>query len=159
MFSYSNLILSKKFLDYKLNFINYKLFWSTFRATKIVLQGESTAHLFDIEELAKKAHIPHYLVHDAGKTQVCNLFCSIPPTECLKHVTSLISVWWRQSLHYLLMAVELFSFTGVIWCIDCDWFVWFIVRSGNAHRVIITVIEYMTVCILYFRIGLTEVKL
>lgn len=70
MFSYSNLILSKKFLDYKLNFINYKLFWSTFRATKIVLQGESTAHLFDIEELAKKAHIPHYLVHDAGKTQV-----------------------------------------------------------------------------------------
>ena len=90
MFSYSNLILSKKFLDYKLNFINYKLFWSTFRATKIVLQGESTAHLFDIEELAKKAHIPHYLVHDAGKTQVCNLFCSnrMPetcyfPNKCL----------------------------------------------------------------------------
>lgn len=44
--------------------------WDDFGATKIVLQGESTAHLFDIEELAKKAHIPHYLVHDAGKTQV-----------------------------------------------------------------------------------------
>lgn len=46
--------------------------WDNFGATKIVLQGENTAHLFDIEELAKKAHIPHYLVHDAGKTQVAS---------------------------------------------------------------------------------------
>ena len=41
-----------------------------FRDTKIVLKGDNSAHLFDLEDLAKKAHIPHYLVHDAGKTQV-----------------------------------------------------------------------------------------
>jgi len=29
-----------------------------------------SAHLFDLEDLARKAHIPHYLVHDAGKNQV-----------------------------------------------------------------------------------------
>ena len=39
--------------------------------------------LFYIEELTKKAHIPRDFVHDAGKTWVCNLFCSFPPTECL----------------------------------------------------------------------------
>ena len=40
------------------------------RGTKIVLRGENSAHLFDLEDLAQKAHIPYYLVHDAGKTQV-----------------------------------------------------------------------------------------
>ena len=39
--------------------------------------------LFYIEELTKKAHIPRDFVHDAGKTWVCNLFCSLPPIECL----------------------------------------------------------------------------
>ena len=43
-----------------------------FRGTKIVLRGNNSAHLFDLEDLAIKAHIPHYLVHDAGKTQVCS---------------------------------------------------------------------------------------
>ena len=42
-----------------------------FRETKIVLKGNNSAHLFDLEDLAIKAHVPHYLVHDAGKTQVC----------------------------------------------------------------------------------------
>ena len=39
--------------------------------------------LFYIEELNKKAHIPRDFVHDAGKAWVCNLFCSLPPIECL----------------------------------------------------------------------------
>ena len=39
--------------------------------------------LFYIKELNKKAHIPRDFVHDAGKTWVCNLFCSLPPIECL----------------------------------------------------------------------------
>lgn len=54
-----------------------------FRATKIVLKGENTAHLFDLEELAKKAHIPYYLVHDAGKTQVHNVHYSVQFTFIL----------------------------------------------------------------------------
>ena len=48
--------------------IYFKLF--SFRETKIVLKGDNSAHLFDLEDLAIKAGIPHYLVHDAGKTQV-----------------------------------------------------------------------------------------
>ena len=47
--------------------INFIFF---FRGTKIVLKGNNSAHLFDLEDLARKAHIPYYLVHDAGKTQV-----------------------------------------------------------------------------------------
>ena len=35
-----------------------------------MLKGENSAHLFDLEDLAQKAEMPHYLVHDAGKTQV-----------------------------------------------------------------------------------------
>lgn len=41
-----------------------------FRGTKIVLRGKNSAHLFDLEDLAQKAQMPYYLVHDAGKTQV-----------------------------------------------------------------------------------------
>jgi len=44
--------------------------WDDFGGTKIVLKGDNSAHLFDLEDLARKAHIPHYLVHDAGKTQI-----------------------------------------------------------------------------------------
>ncbi|XP_068704994.1 probable peptidyl-tRNA hydrolase 2 [Montipora capricornis] len=44
--------------------------WEDFGGTKIVLKGNNSAHLFDLEDLAQKAHIPYYLVHDAGKTQV-----------------------------------------------------------------------------------------
>ena len=44
--------------------------FQSFRGTKIVLKGENSAHLFDLEDLAHKAEMPYYLVHDAGKTQV-----------------------------------------------------------------------------------------
>lgn len=44
--------------------------WDDFGGTKIVLKGNNSAHLFDLEDLAQKSHIPYYLVHDAGKTQV-----------------------------------------------------------------------------------------
>ena len=60
--------------------------------------------LFYIEELAKKAHIPHDFVHDTGKTWVCNLFCSLPSTECLLLGYSLMCVGRQQNFHYLLMA-------------------------------------------------------
>ena len=44
--------------------------FQSFRGTKIVLKGKNSAHLFDLEDLAQKAEMPYYLVHDAGKTQV-----------------------------------------------------------------------------------------
>ena len=37
------------------------------------------------------------------------LRCPIPPAECLKQAISLMCVGRKQSLNYLLMAVELFS--------------------------------------------------
>lgn len=44
--------------------------WETNGATKIVLSGGSTSNLLDIQEEAKAANLAHYIVHDAGKTQV-----------------------------------------------------------------------------------------
>ena len=40
------------------------------RETKIVLRGETTLQLQQLGEKAKSAGLPHYLVHDAGHTQV-----------------------------------------------------------------------------------------
>ncbi|KAJ7388337.1 hypothetical protein OS493_038276 [Desmophyllum pertusum] len=54
------------------------------------MKGENSAHLFDVEDLAQKAHIPHYLVHDAGKTQsswVCRPSFLFPSGFHLRAVT------------------------------------------------------------------------
>ncbi|XP_054157011.1 peptidyl-tRNA hydrolase 2, mitochondrial-like [Oppia nitens] len=44
--------------------------WSEFGETKIVLKGESTQHLVELEKRALSSGLPTYLVQDAGKTQV-----------------------------------------------------------------------------------------
>lgn len=44
--------------------------WTEYGETKIVLKGETTEHLIDLEHRAIDAKLPCYLVHDAGKTQV-----------------------------------------------------------------------------------------
>lgn len=44
--------------------------WNEYGETKIVLRGESTKHLIDLERKAIECDLPCYLVHDAGKTQV-----------------------------------------------------------------------------------------
>ena len=43
------------------------------RETKIVLRGETTLQLQQLGEKAKSAGLPHYLVHDAGHTQVSGM--------------------------------------------------------------------------------------
>ena len=40
------------------------------REVKIVLKGLHAAHLFDLQDQSRKLHLPCYLVHDAGRTQV-----------------------------------------------------------------------------------------
>ena len=44
--------------------------WFEFGETKIVLKGESTQHLIELEKRALELGLPTYLVQDAGKTQV-----------------------------------------------------------------------------------------
>lgn len=44
--------------------------WAETGETKIVLKGESTAHLMQLEKSAMDSGLPVYLVQDAGKTQV-----------------------------------------------------------------------------------------
>ena len=91
----------------------YKYMCCIFRGTKIVLKGENSAHLFDVEDLAQKAHIPHYLVHDAGKTQVHTLLkwhqlenhvvqftCNNPCLCCVYHVMDACGMGnWESTRH------------------------------------------------------------
>ena len=44
--------------------------WCEFGETKIVLKGDSTSHLIQLEKQAIELGLPAYLVQDAGKTQV-----------------------------------------------------------------------------------------
>jgi len=44
--------------------------WFEFGETKIVLKGNTTQHLIDLEKKAMDTGLPAYLVQDAGKTQV-----------------------------------------------------------------------------------------
>lgn len=44
--------------------------WTEYGETKIVLKGESTTHLVELENMAISLDLPCYMVHDAGKTQV-----------------------------------------------------------------------------------------
>ncbi|KAK7091451.1 probable peptidyl-tRNA hydrolase 2 [Littorina saxatilis] len=46
------------------------LCWEQFGETKIVVRGETTKQLQQLAEKAQSAGLPHYLVHDAGHTQV-----------------------------------------------------------------------------------------
>lgn len=44
--------------------------WVETGETKIVLKGDSSAHLMQLEKAGMDAGLPVYLVQDAGKTQV-----------------------------------------------------------------------------------------
>lgn len=44
--------------------------WYDYGETKIVLRGDSTSHLIQLEKEAMDLNLPAYLVQDAGKTQV-----------------------------------------------------------------------------------------
>ena len=49
---------------------DWLLQWCELGETKIVLRGETTAHLMKLEKEAMDSNLPAYLVQDAGKTQV-----------------------------------------------------------------------------------------
>ncbi|XP_062583383.1 probable peptidyl-tRNA hydrolase 2 [Saccostrea cucullata] len=44
--------------------------WEQFGETKIVTKGDNTAQLMSLAEKASNLDLPHYIVHDAGKTQI-----------------------------------------------------------------------------------------
>lgn len=44
--------------------------WFEYGETKIVLKGDTTQHLIDLETKSLEFGLPSYLVQDAGKTQV-----------------------------------------------------------------------------------------
>lgn len=44
--------------------------WFEYGETKIVLKGDSTQHLIELEKKAMTFGLPVFMVHDAGKTQV-----------------------------------------------------------------------------------------
>lgn len=44
--------------------------WQTLGETKIVLRGDNTHHLVDLEKQALAIGLPTYMVQDAGKTQI-----------------------------------------------------------------------------------------
>lgn len=44
--------------------------WEQFGETKIVLKGNGQAHLMELATKAASLHLKHYLVQDAGKTQI-----------------------------------------------------------------------------------------
>lgn len=49
---------------------NMVLHWEYNDEIKIVLRGDSTQHLVELERLAMSLNLPTYLVQDAGRTQV-----------------------------------------------------------------------------------------
>ncbi|EDO33770.1 predicted protein [Nematostella vectensis] len=46
--------------------------WEDSGGMKVVLKGENTAHLLDMETQAKRLQLPFYLVQDAGRTQIAS---------------------------------------------------------------------------------------
>ncbi|KAF7494495.1 putative peptidyl-tRNA hydrolase 2 [Sarcoptes scabiei] len=51
--------------------------WTEYGETKIVLKGDNTNHLVDLENQAINLMLPCYMVHDAGKTQVKAGSCTV----------------------------------------------------------------------------------
>ena len=54
-----------------INIGDINLFHLYFSETKIVLKGDNSAQLLDLAKKAESAGLPNYIVHDAGRTQVC----------------------------------------------------------------------------------------
>ena len=67
-----------------------------FRGTKIVLKGNNSVHLFDLEDLVRKAHIPHY-------TTNCR-FIKIPWNTSEKPMNLFSGPW---ILHFLIFMASL----------------------------------------------------
>ena len=67
--------------------------------------------------------------------------------------------WVKAKFELLTDGCGTLFFTGGIWCVDCNWFIWFIIRSRNIQRVILTNVGLLSVFFLYFIIGLTKVNL
>ena len=67
--------------------------------------------------------------------------------------------WEKAKFELLTDGRGFLFFTDGIWCIDCNWFIWFIIRSRNIQRVILTNVGLLSVFFLYFIIGLTKVNL
>lgn len=57
------------------NLKTWKLF--CYRETKIVLRGNTTQHLVELERKALRLGLPTYLVQDAGRTQVSILLYAL----------------------------------------------------------------------------------
>lgn len=62
--------LHRILLQHQIKYGECLLNWTEYGETKIVLRGDTTEHLIDLEHKAIEDKLPCYLVHDAGKTQV-----------------------------------------------------------------------------------------
>ncbi|OTF80544.1 peptidyl-tRNA hydrolase 2-like protein [Euroglyphus maynei] len=68
--AHSALGLHRLLLQHQSKYGESLLCWNEYGETKIVLRGENTNHLVELEHRAIALDLPCYLVHDAGKTQV-----------------------------------------------------------------------------------------
>ncbi len=71
--------------------------WSTLGSTKITLQTEDEASLQALAQAAREADLPHYLVRDAGRTQVAPgsqtvLAIGPGPVEAIDKITGLLKI-------------------------------------------------------------------
>lgn len=68
--AHSALGLHRLLLQHQSKYGESLLLWNEYGETKIVLRGENTNHLVELEHKAIALDLPCYMVHDAGKTQV-----------------------------------------------------------------------------------------
>ncbi|KAH9528377.1 hypothetical protein DERF_002330 [Dermatophagoides farinae] len=68
--AHSALGLHRLLLQHQSKYGESLLCWNEYGETKIVLRGENTNHLVELEHKAIALDLPCYMVHDAGKTQV-----------------------------------------------------------------------------------------
>ncbi|XP_078332244.1 putative peptidyl-tRNA hydrolase 2 [Crassostrea virginica] len=64
--------LHRTLLDDPQRFGQMLMSWEQFGETKIVTKADNTAQLTGLAEKASSEGLPHYIVHDAGKTQVAS---------------------------------------------------------------------------------------
>jgi len=56
--------------SYKRSSSEDQIEWEAWEAKKVVLKADDMQELLAIQRAAKKARLPHALIHDAGKTEV-----------------------------------------------------------------------------------------
>ncbi|XP_048729599.1 probable peptidyl-tRNA hydrolase 2 [Ostrea edulis] len=62
--------LHRTLLDDPQKFGQMLMSWEQFGETKIVTKGDNTGQLMGLAEKASSLGLPHYIVHDAGRTQI-----------------------------------------------------------------------------------------